>query len=162
RRAEGAGAVAAGRLAVALARLAGHCLLRIQRIVAVDDVDQQAHFADAEPFQFGMLIADIGGFAAPPLRNGINVVQRIAIQVGLPLPYRCDQSEFRWRDPDFLQNLADQRLIEALASLYPPPDRIPMTRPYFLPGRPQAEQHFAIPANEQRPDGFCDWVLHGP
>ena len=55
-----------------------------------------------------------------------------------------------------------KRLIEALASLYPPPDRIPMTRPYFLPGRPQAEQHFAIPANEQRPDGFCDWVLHGP
>ena len=65
------------------------------------------HFADAEPFQFRMFIADIGGFTALPGCHGIDVMQCIAIEIGLPFPYRCDQPESGWLYPDFLLNLPD-------------------------------------------------------
>src|SRR5438105_1678733 len=78
---------------VRLTRCTRDGLLGKAGIIAVDDVGQQAHFADAEPFKFGVFIADVGGFAALPTRHRIDVMQRVAIDFGLPLPDRCDQPE---------------------------------------------------------------------
>jgi hypothetical protein len=38
-------------------------------IVGIYDVSQQAHFADAEPFQVRVFVADVGRVAAFPIRN---------------------------------------------------------------------------------------------
>ena len=72
------------------------------------------------------------------------MVQGISVDFGLPFPDRRNQSETRWRDPDFLLEFAGQRVVEALAVLNASSDRIPMARPSFLPWRTQAEKHFAI------------------
>src|SRR5713101_1662526 len=65
--------------AASLARCTRDGLLGKAGIIAIDDVGKQTHFADREPFQFGMFVADVGRLTGLPLRNGINVVQRVAI-----------------------------------------------------------------------------------
>jgi hypothetical protein len=72
------------------------------------------------------------------------MVQGISVDFRLPFPERRNQSELRWRNPDFLLEFADQRVVEALAVFNVSSDRIPMARPNFLPRRTQAEKHFAI------------------
>jgi hypothetical protein len=63
------------------------------RIVGIDDIGQLQHVAAAEPFELGMLVADVGRLAALPARDGINVMQRIAIDVRPWFPDGRDQLE---------------------------------------------------------------------
>jgi hypothetical protein len=72
------------------------------------------------------------------------MMQRISIYFRLSLLYCCDQPKLYWCYPDLLSNLAYQRLIQALAVLDAPTDRIPMAWPDFFRGGTQAEKHFAV------------------
>ena len=113
-------------------------------IVGIDDVREPAHFSDAKPFQFAMFVADIGRLAALPGGDGVDVMQRIAVDFRLPLSHCGDQPEPGRRNAGLFENLTDKRLLEALAILDMPADRVPMAGPDFFRGRAQAEQDFAI------------------
>lgn len=113
-------------------RLVDHGLLGKQGIVGIYDVFQQKHFVDAEPSQFRVLVADVGGATALPTRNGINVMQRVSIEFRLPLLDGCDEPKSGWCDPDFFLSFADKGIIKALAGLNVPADRIPMVRPHLF------------------------------
>src|SRR5882724_9557214 len=137
----------------ALARLVRHRQFGKAGIVGIDDVGQLLHFADTEPFQFGVFVADVGGVAALPGGNGVDVMQCISVNFRLPFLDRCDQSEPGWGNPDLFPGFPDECVLEALAILHVPADRIPMLRPDFFRRRTQAEKHLAIRADEQRADG---------
>jgi hypothetical protein len=129
-------------------------------IIGVHDVGQQAHVVDAKPFQLGMLVADIGRLAALPARDGINVMQRIAVDVRPAFPDGRDQPELDRRDADLFPRFADKRRLQALAIFDAAADRVPMVGSDLLRGRAQAEQHLAIRPDEQRTDGSGDLLLH--
>ena len=143
------------------ARLARHRELDQARIVGIDDVLEPAHFADAEPFQLGVLVACGGRVAALPTRDDVDVMQRVAIELRLALADRCDEPEPGRCHPGLFLNLTDQRVIKALAVLDVPADRVPMVRPSLFRGRAQAEQDLVIWSHEQRADGSGGFVLHG-
>ena len=144
-----------------LARLLLQRQLGKAGIVGIDEVREAAHLADAKPFQFGVFVADVGGLAAFPGGDGVDVMARIAIDFRLPLSHRGDQPEKGRRHAGLFLNLADQGLIEALAILHMPADRIPMAGPHFFRWRTQAEQNCAIGSDEQCADGFGGLISHG-
>ena len=101
-------------------------------IVGVNNIGQQKHFADAKPFEFGVLVADIGRLATLPSRDSINMMQGIAMDFRLSFPDGRDQFELNRRDADFFSGFADQRFFQALARLDPSTDRIPVRWPNLL------------------------------
>lgn len=112
-----------------------HGLFCKSGIVGIHDVSQQAHVVDAEPFQLGVLVADIGRLAVLPARDGIDVMQRIAVDVRPAFPDRRDQPEFDRRDADLFPRFANKRRLQALAILDAAADRVPMVGPGLLRGR---------------------------
>src|SRR6266702_7357617 len=65
---------------VALTRFVRHRQFGKTGIVGVDDVPKPAHVVDAEPFQLGVLVADVGRLATVPRGDGVDVMARVAIE----------------------------------------------------------------------------------
>src|SRR5690349_17794181 len=95
-----------------------------------------------------------------PAGDRVNVMQRVAVEFRARLSDGREQPEPGRRHPDLLPALADQRLVEALAVLDTPSDRVPVKWPGGLPCRTQSQQYLAAPADEKRPNGLRDPALH--